>query len=65
MGLPESESRAILQRIAEAAGRPDVDHRWRRHDLLVWDNRAVVHRATAYDRTEARLLWRVSVRLEG
>jgi taurine dioxygenase len=64
VGRPEAESQAILRRIAEAVERTDVEHRWTRNDLLVWDNRAVVHRATEYDRTEARLLWRVSVRLE-
>jgi taurine dioxygenase len=62
VGRSEAESQAILKRIAEAVERPDADHRWTTNDLLVWDNRAVVHRATEYDRSEARLLWRVSVR---
>lgn len=40
-----------------------VVHRWRPNDLLVWDNRAVVHRATPYDATERRELWRLSISL--
>ena len=63
IGVPEDESVAILQRIADALEALDVAHRWQPHDLLVWDNRAVVHRATEYDLREARCLWRISVRL--
>ena len=34
------------------------------HDLLLWDNRALAHRATEYDLSESRRLWRVSVYLD-
>jgi alpha-ketoglutarate-dependent 2,4-dichlorophenoxyacetate dioxygenase len=24
-------------------------HRWRQHDVVMWDNRSTIHRATPYD----------------
>jgi alpha-ketoglutarate-dependent 2,4-dichlorophenoxyacetate dioxygenase len=29
-------------------------HRWRVHDLVMWDNRATMHRARRFDRNEVR-----------
>jgi taurine dioxygenase len=63
IGVPRGESDGILRRIVSALGRPDVVHHWRPNDLLVWDNRAAVHRATPYDATERRELWRLSISL--
>jgi taurine dioxygenase len=63
LGVSDSESCAILRRVAEALEPPDLSHRWRPGDLLAWDNRAVVHRATPYDDRERRELWRISVSL--
>jgi alpha-ketoglutarate-dependent taurine dioxygenase len=35
------------------------DHAWRPGDLLMWDNRAVLHRATEYDTAvESRIMRR-------
>ena len=31
-------------------------HEWREHDIVIWDNRAVLHRATPYDGTRNRRL---------
>ena len=37
-------------------------HKWRRHDLLQWDNRCVFHAATDYDTAkELRVLYRTIV----
>ncbi|MBM3597586.1 MAG: TauD/TfdA family dioxygenase [Alphaproteobacteria bacterium] len=37
-------------------------HEWTRGDLLVWDNRCLVHAATWYDaEKEERLMWRTTV----
>jgi len=63
IGLSDARSQAVLDRITEATERPDVVHRWKGNDLIVWDNRAVIHRATAFDEQETRRLWRVSVHL--
>jgi taurine dioxygenase len=38
-------------------------HEWSAGDLLVWDNRCLVHAATWYDgEKEQRLMWRTTVR---
>ena len=40
-------------------------HRWRPHDLLIWDNRGALHTATDYDmERHRRLVYRTSVRGE-
>jgi taurine dioxygenase len=40
-------------------------HRWRPGDLVLWDNRTLIHTATEYDRDRHRRhLWRTSVRGE-
>lgn len=63
IGVPAETSDGILRRVEAALGPPDVIHRWRPHDILVWDNRAVAHRATPYDAAERRELWRLSIAL--
>ncbi|MGZ5089610.1 MAG: TauD/TfdA dioxygenase family protein, partial [Burkholderiales bacterium] len=29
-------------------------HPWREHDLVIWDNRCTLHRATTFDKTRYR-----------
>ena len=43
--------------------RPDyVDrHQWRRHDLVLWDNRCALHRAANIPERERRLMHRTTV----
>jgi taurine dioxygenase len=65
LGLEEEASRALLARLAAALDPPDHVHRWRAGDLLVWDNRALAHRATPHDPRELRVCWRAAVRLRG
>ena len=37
-------------------------HRWQEGDLVVWDNRCVLHRATPYDTTRyKRLMQRTTI----
>jgi alpha-ketoglutarate-dependent 2,4-dichlorophenoxyacetate dioxygenase len=53
-GRDVAESRALLRRLTELVTRPEhcYIHRWREGDLVVWDNRAVLHRGRPWD--EAR-----------
>ena len=49
-GMAEAEGRALIDRLVAFAGeaRFVYSHRWARGDVLVWDNRAVMHRATPF-----------------
>ena len=50
-GLPEGEGRALIDElIAHATQRQFIyTHRWRLHDLVMWDNRCTMHRGTEFD----------------
>lgn len=57
-GMPEAESRALLDRLAEFAKQPQFlyRHSWRVGDLLIWDNVATQHLAiTDYGSLPRRL----------
>lgn len=50
IGMDESESRRLIDDLMARATRPEnvYSHPWRSGDLLIWDNRTVLHRATPY-----------------
>ncbi|HEX7929243.1 MAG TPA: TauD/TfdA family dioxygenase, partial [bacterium] len=51
LGMPEAEGRTLIDElIAHTTQRQFVyTHRWRVHDLVMWDNRCTMHRGTEYD----------------
>jgi alpha-ketoglutarate-dependent 2,4-dichlorophenoxyacetate dioxygenase len=51
LGMPDAEGRALIDRLlAHVTQRQFVyTHRWRVHDLVMWDNRCTLHRGTDYD----------------
>jgi alpha-ketoglutarate-dependent 2,4-dichlorophenoxyacetate dioxygenase len=51
LGMNEQEGRALIDElIAHATQRQFVyTHRWRVHDLVMWDNRCTMHRGTDFD----------------
>lgn len=55
-GMGEAESRALIDRLMALATQPGFTyaHKWRPHDLVMWDNRAVLHRATPFATTTER-----------
>ncbi len=62
--LTVEESRPYLAALFQVALDPEVryDHRWSAGDLVIWDNRALLHRAHHDDYgDEARILARVTV----
>ena len=61
-GMDEPASRRLLWNLYRLATRPEVTyrHRWTPGDLLIWDNRCVLHYAI-HDYTEPRLLHRITV----
>ena len=64
VGWPVEEGRRLLKELLEFATQPQFcySHRWQQHDLVLWDNRAVLHRATPYDTVKyKRLMQRTTV----
>ena len=55
VGMPYDEGRALIEELNALAVHPDLtyEHRWKPGELIVWDNRCVMHRATAYDPGDA------------
>ena len=49
--MPDAEGRALIDElIAHVTQRQFVHtHRWRPHDLVMWDNRCTMHRGTDFD----------------
>jgi alpha-ketoglutarate-dependent 2,4-dichlorophenoxyacetate dioxygenase len=50
-GMPDAEANALLQQLIEHATQRQFvyTHRWRVHDLVMWDNRCTMHRGKPYD----------------
>jgi len=66
VGMPEAEGRALLARLLAHTTQPQFvyTHQWRRGDLVLWDNRCLLHRAMRnYEMaTHRRILQRTVVR---
>jgi alpha-ketoglutarate-dependent 2,4-dichlorophenoxyacetate dioxygenase len=63
-GRPVEEGRALLRTLLEHVTQPPFRyrHEWTQGDLVIWDNRCVLHRATPYDSTRhQRLLQRTTI----
>jgi alpha-ketoglutarate-dependent taurine dioxygenase len=57
-GLDEAESEQLLSDLVDFACRPPrtYAHRWQPGDVVIWDNRCVLHRARPYDYREPRVM---------
>jgi alpha-ketoglutarate-dependent taurine dioxygenase len=57
-GLSERESEALLEALCEGACQPPRVHHhdWTPGDVVVWDNRSLMHRACPWDLREARIM---------
>jgi len=66
VGLKSPESRKLIDELEAFAVQPrfSYSHRWQEGDVLVWDNRCTLHRATPYDNRFERILHRVQVKGE-
>lgn len=63
-GMPEAESVPLITMLQQFAVQPQFtyEHRWARGDVIVWDNRSAMHKATAYDEVnDRRHMHRVTV----
>ena len=62
-GMDDKEAQALLDRLIEHACQPPriYSHRWQPGDVMMWDNRCVLHRACPYDYNEARVMRHVRI----
>ena len=64
MGMSLEDSEALLDKLWAHATRKEFAwfQKWNVGDLLMWDNRCVMHKRTAFDANERRFLYRTQVR---
>jgi alpha-ketoglutarate-dependent 2,4-dichlorophenoxyacetate dioxygenase len=62
-GMPMPEARILLRDLTEHATQPPFVyvHTWRPRDLVMWDNRQVMHRVRRYDERQPRDMRRTTV----
>jgi taurine dioxygenase len=63
-GFKAAESDDLIAELTERMIQPDAQyrHKWRKGDIVIWDNRCSYHRAAAdYPPQEDRIHWRVSI----
>lgn len=60
VGLDYAAGRALVEEINALIVRPELTyaHRWRPGDLMIWDNRCLMHRAMPYDTARERRVMR-------
>ncbi len=64
VGMSYEEGRSLIEELNALAINPDLtyEHHWTPGQMLVWDNRCVLHRATGYDpATQKRVIRRCTV----
>jgi len=63
VGWPVPEARALLRDLTEHAVQPQFVyvHHWRQYDLVMWDNRQMMHRVRRFDESEIRDMRRTTV----
>ena len=50
-GMPDDEAKSLLKELLAFATQPQFvyRHRWQSRDVLLWDNRCLLHKATEFD----------------
>jgi putative 2-oxoglutarate oxygenase len=64
-GFEAQESNDVIDELTDRMIQPDGEyrHRWRKGDIVIWDNRCSYHKAAAdYPPEEDRIHWRVSIK---
>ncbi|MBX9944069.1 MAG: TauD/TfdA family dioxygenase [Reyranella sp.] len=58
-GMDRRESERFLEGLVDFACQPPrvYHHAWAPGDVVVWDNRCLLHRATPWDMTQPRVMW--------
>src|SRR6478752_7476725 len=62
-GWTVPEARSFLRDLTEHATQREFvhSHAWKQYDLVIWDNRATMHRARRFDRNEVRDMRRTTL----
>jgi alpha-ketoglutarate-dependent taurine dioxygenase len=63
VGMDTEEGRALLAGLIQRATTPDrvFRHTWSVGDMVIWDNRGLVHRACPFDRRQPRRMHRTTL----
>jgi taurine dioxygenase len=67
VGMPDDEALDLVAELMAHATKPEYEyrHQWRYGDMVLWDNRSVMHKANPdYDMNERRFLWRLMLKGE-
>jgi alpha-ketoglutarate-dependent taurine dioxygenase len=62
-GLSPEASDQLLQELIDFACQPPrlYHHDWRPGDVVIWDNRCLLHQATPFDMTQPRVMWHTRI----
>jgi alpha-ketoglutarate-dependent 2,4-dichlorophenoxyacetate dioxygenase len=62
-GKDEGEAKALLASLMAEAARPEFvyRHQWRQGDVVMWDNRATMHRGRPWPNAQARSMVRTTI----
>lgn len=66
-GMPDDEAQSLIGELMAHATQKKYEyrHRWQPGDMVIWDNRSVMHQANPdYDMNERRYLWRLMLKGE-
>jgi alpha-ketoglutarate-dependent 2,4-dichlorophenoxyacetate dioxygenase len=55
-GMPDTEARPLIERLINEVTRAEsvYRHRWQPGDMMIWDNRCILHRGCGYDADKYR-----------
>ena len=58
IGMDDDETERLVNELTPFSCQPPrvLQHKWQVGDLIVWDNRCLLHRARPYDLSQARVL---------
>jgi alpha-ketoglutarate-dependent 2,4-dichlorophenoxyacetate dioxygenase len=62
-GMADAAGRMLIEELMEAATAPGTSylHQWRKGDVVMWDNRATMHRGRPWPAPEPRLMVRTTI----
>ena len=63
VGMDPAESVALLDRLNATAAQPPrvYQHSWQPGEVVLWDNRCLMHRGIPWDMSEPRIMWHTRI----